>query len=101
MPAIQDTDRSSAQRVSAVVISGFTWKRPRRASARTEIGLWRANVCSQMGIVATGTKALEAKVRGKGQMNPPDCAASTLRTRRPMKAEIQEKAKLTPSRSRM
>ena len=61
----------------------------------------RAKVCSQLGIVDTGTNALDANVRGKSQINPPDCAASTLRTNSPIKAEIQEKAKLTPSRTRM
>src|SRR2546430_17482096 len=91
MPAIQATDWINAQRRSAVVSAGFTWKSPRSASARTEIGLRRAKACNQPGIVATGTKALEAKVSGESQMNPPDWAASTLRTRRPMKAEIQER----------
>src|SRR2546425_784336 len=72
MPAIHATDWINAQRMSPVVSAGFTWKRPRSASARTEIGLWRAKVCSQPGIVATGTKALEANVRGKSQMRQPD-----------------------------
>src|SRR5258708_16312432 len=101
IPRIQATDWISAQRVSAVVSAGFTWKRPRSASARTEIGLWRAKVCNQPGIVATGTNALEAKVRGKSQMNPPDCAASTLRTNSPTNAEIQEEAKLTPNKRKI
>ena len=52
-------------------------------------------------MVATGTKALEAKVSGKIQMNPNDWAASTLRTIRPTKAEIQEKAKLKPMSTRI
>ncbi len=43
----------------------------------------------------TCTKALLAKVSGKSQMNPADCAASTLWTSRPIVAEIHEKAKLT------
>src|ERR1700716_2602220 len=92
IPAIQAADWIRAQRVSAVVSAGFTWKRPRSASARTETGLCWANACNQPGMVETGTKALEAKVNGKSQMNPPDCAASTLRTSSPIKAEIQEKA---------
>src|SRR2546426_7552292 len=90
-----------AQRVSAVVSAGFTWKRPRSASDRTVTGLCSAKGRSQLGIVETGTNALEANVRGNIQMNPPDCAASTLRTASPMKAEIQEKAKLIPMRTRI
>src|SRR5207237_4482112 len=90
IPRIQATDWISAQRVSAVVSAGFTWKRPRRASARTDTGLCRAKACSQLGIVATGTKALDANVSGKIQMNPNDWAASTLRTTSPTNAEIQE-----------
>src|SRR2546430_778743 len=99
MPAIQAADWISAQRVSPVVNAGFTWKRPRKASARTETGLCWAKPRNQLGIVATGTKALDANVSGKSQMKPPDWAASTLRTSKPIKAEIQEKAKLTPNRT--
>src|SRR5260370_38179066 len=41
-----------------------------------------------------GTNALLAKVKGKSQMKPADCAASTLLTANPITAEIHEKAKL-------
>ncbi len=46
-----------------------------------------------------GTKALLAKVKGKSQIKPADCAASTVLTNRPMVADIHEKAKLV-SRSK-
>src|SRR2546427_11868637 len=100
MPAIHATDWINAQRMSPVVSAGFTWKRPRSASARTEIGLWRAKGCNQPGIVATGSEALEAKGSGKRQMNPPDCAASTLRASRPINAQIHEKVKVCPHKRR-
>src|SRR5207249_4692952 len=90
-----------AHRVSAVVSAGFTLKRPRNASDSTVTGLCSAKGRSQLGIVETGTNALDAKVSGNIQMNPPDCAASTLRTASPMKAEIHEKAKLIPIRTRI
>ncbi len=41
-----------------------------------------------------GANALLAKVSGKNQIKPADCTASTLRTRSPTVAPIQEKAKL-------
>src|SRR3984893_2777616 len=100
MPTIQAADWIRAHWVSPVVSAGLTWKRPRRESARTETGLCCAKPRNQLGIVATGTKALDANVRGKSQMKPPDWAASTLRTSSPINAEIQEKAKLTPNRTR-
>src|SRR5713101_2170616 len=87
--------------MSPVVSAGLKWKRRRSESERTEIGLCHPKVRNHPGMHATGTNALEAKVRGKSQMNPPDCAASTLRTSRPINAEIQEKAKLTPSSSKI
>src|SRR5260221_9189429 len=67
----------------------------RTESTKTETGWCSAKPRSQVGIDATGTNALLAKVSGKSQMNPADCAASTLCTSNPMTAEIHEKAKLT------
>src|ERR671924_2118849 len=90
-----------AQRISPTVRDGSTWKRPRSALARTVTGLCSAKARSQLGIVLTGTKALEAKVSGKSQIKPADCAASTLRTASPTKADTHEKAKLNAIRIRM
>src|SRR5437667_2838549 len=90
-----------AHRVSAVVSAGFTWKRPRNASDSTVTGLCSAKGRSQLGIVETGTNALDAKVSGNIQMNRADCGASTLRTASPMKAEIEEKVKLISIRKRI
>ncbi len=50
-------------------------------------------------MLSTGTNALLAKVNGKSQMKPADCAASTLFTDNPIVAEIQENAKLVSKRS--
>ena len=43
-------------------------------------------------MVSVGTKAALTKVNGNIIMNPAHCAASTLLTRRPMIADIQELA---------
>src|SRR5262249_6316640 len=65
----------------------------RQASTVTLTGLCSAKPCSQLGMVPTGTKAELANVKGKSQINPPDCAASTEETLNPMSTAIQEKAK--------
>src|SRR5579863_9229623 len=81
--------------------TGWPSSSARTASTKTDTGWWLANPCSQSGILSTGTNALLAKVSGKSQMNPADCAASTLWTSSPMVAEIHEKAKLTSRISAM
>src|SRR2546422_2604719 len=45
-------------------------------------------------MLRVGTNALLAKVNGKSQMKPADCAASTLLTTNPIVADTHEKAKL-------
>src|SRR5437016_14212435 len=50
-------------------------------------------------MLSVGTNALLAKVNGKSQMKPADCAASTLFTNNPIVAEIHEKAKLVSKSS--
>ena len=82
-----------------VEASGWLRSRPRTALTMMVTGWCSAKVRSQAGMLAVGTKALLAKVKGKSQMKPADCAASTLLTDRPMVAEIHEKAKLV-SKSR-
>lgn len=72
---------------------------PRVALTICVTGWCSAKVRSQVGILAVGTNALLAKVNGKSQMKPADCAASTLFTNNPIVAEIQEKAKLVSKSS--
>src|SRR5438270_11949218 len=85
---------------AAEVTVGSTWNSARRETESTVIGLCSANPCNHEGIVETGTKMPDANVSGNIQMNPPDWAASTLRTESPTKAETQENAKLTPATKR-
>ena len=72
---------------------------PRVASTICVIGWCSAKARSHGGMLCTGTNALLAKVSGKSQMKPADCAASTLLTDKPTVAEIQEKAKLVSKSS--
>src|SRR5690348_15939382 len=84
------------QAIAIQIVLGSGWLRisPRVASTICVTGWCSAKVRSQVGMLSTGTNALLANVKGKSQMNPADCAASTLLTDKPMVAEIQEKAKL-------
>src|SRR5579884_419737 len=86
---------SACQMVEA---SGLLRSRPRTALTISETGWCSAKARSQFGILEVGTKALLAKVSGKSQMKPADCAASTLLTSRAINAEIHEKAKLVSMR---
>src|SRR5206468_8637973 len=61
----------------------------RRDSTTELIGFQSATGCSQLGSVAVGMNALDRNVIGNSQMNPADCATSTLRTVSPMSAAIQ------------
>lgn len=72
---------------------------PRVASTICVIGWCSAKARSHGGMLCTGTNALLAKVNGKSQMKPADCAASTLLTDKPTVAEIHEKAKLVSKSS--
>ncbi len=83
-----------AMATQIVCASGWLRISPLVASTICVIGWFFAKVCSQVGMLRTGTKALLAKVNGKSQMKPADCAASTLFTDKPTVAEIHEKAKL-------
>ena len=56
-------------------------------------GLTFANVCSQSGMLATGTNTELAKTSGKITTKPADCAASAPRTVSATKAKIQLSAK--------
>src|SRR5579859_504589 len=78
--------------------SGALVSSPRTALTINETGWCVAKTLSQSGILCGGTKALLAKVNGKSQMKPADCAASTVRTSNPIVAEIHEKAKLVRMR---
>ena len=55
-------------------------------------GLTSAKARTTPGIEEVGTKAEDANVSGKTQMNPADCAVSGSRTVRPMYALTHEKA---------
>src|SRR6266702_2184147 len=81
-----------------VATSGWLSSSPRTALTISETGWCSAKARSQLGILCVGTNALLAKVNGKSQMKPPDCAASTLLTINPIVAEIHEKAKLVSRR---
>jgi len=72
---------------------------PRVALTICVTGWCSAKVRSQFGMLCVGTNALLAKVNGKSQMKPADCAASTLFTDKPIVAEIHEKAKLVSKSS--
>src|SRR3954463_4955556 len=65
----------------------------RTASTVGVTGVDFANACSQPGMVSTGANADDAKVSGNSQTKPAMLAVSTLRTVRPIHAEIQENAK--------
>src|SRR5688572_23915183 len=69
------------------------------ASAAALTGWLRAQPCSQPGILAGSTKALEAKTSGASRGNAAAWAASPLVTESPMRAKIQLNAK--PNRTRM
>src|SRR5690625_1051007 len=61
----------------------------RMAVTRCEIGLMLTNPCSQLGIVSTGTNALERNVRGNNIiMDIPD-TLEAVRAITPKKAKIQ------------
>ena len=77
-----------------VEVLGVLRSSPRTALMIRVTGWCSAKARSQLGILAVGTNALLAKVNGKSQMKPADCAASTLLTNNPMVADIHEKAKL-------
>ena len=73
--------------------------RPRVALTICVTGWCSAKARNQVGILSVGTNALLAKVNGKSQTKPADCAASTVLTDKPTVAEIQEKAKLVSNSS--
>ncbi len=89
------------QAIAIQIVCGSGWLRisPRVALTICVTGWCSANVRSQVGMLAVGTNALLAKVNGKSQMKPADCAASTLFTDNPIVAEIHEKAKLVSKSS--
>ena len=89
------------QAIAIQIVLGSGWLRisPRVASTICVTGWCSANTRSAGGKVSTGTNALLAKVNGKSQMKPADCAASTLLTDNQIVAEIQEKAKLVSKSS--
>src|SRR5713101_1232435 len=89
------------QAIAIQIVVGSGWLRisPRVASTIFVTGWCSAKARSQGGMLCTGTNALLAKVNGKSQMKPADCAASTLFTDNPIVAEIQENAKLVSKRS--
>ena len=89
------------QAIAIQIVEAFGWLRmsPRVASTICVTGWCSANTRSHGGMLSTGTNALLAKVNGKSQMKPADCAASTLFTINPIVAEIQENAKLVSKRS--
>ena len=87
--------------IAIQIVCGSGWLRisPRVALTICVTGWCSAKACSHGGMLSTGTNALLAKVKGKSQMKPADCAASTLFTDKPIVAEIQEKAKLVSKSS--
>ena len=66
--------------------------RARQALTVTLTGWWVAKPCSQLGIDDTGTKAEEAKVRGKRIGKEMTWATSLLGADSPMTANPQERA---------
>src|SRR5437764_15121136 len=85
--------------IKIVEASGLLRISPRVASTICVTGWCSAKARSHGGMLSTGTNALLAKVNGKSQMKPADCAASTLFTINPIVAEIQENAKLVSKSS--
>src|SRR6266481_6832335 len=64
----------------------------RAASITIDTGWFLAHPCSHPGIVATGTKADDAKINGATIGNDAACAVSALRTVRPTMAKIHDSA---------
>src|SRR5260370_9538427 len=91
MPAIQ------ASACHGALPRGCPLNQPRSEFTVTVTGLWLAKPRSQDGMPWVGTNADEANVSGNSQMKPPDCAASTLLTDRPISTPIQENPKLNAS----
>ena len=89
------------QAIAIQIVEASGWFRisPRVALTICVTGWCSAKVRSQVGMLAVGTNALLAKVNGKSQMKPADCAASTVFTDNPIVAEIQENAKLVSKSS--
>ncbi|MNJ51630.1 hypothetical protein D3C77_469400 [compost metagenome] len=63
--------------------------RSRTAETRCEIGLMLTNHWSQLGIVSTGTNALERNVSGNSTIIDIPCTLEAVRAITPKKAKIQ------------
>src|SRR5687767_8753956 len=70
----------------------------RMVSMTWVMGWFSAKARRGPGMPAVGTKAEEAKVKGKTSTNPIHCTASTLLAKSPKTAEIQENAKVKSKR---
>ena len=97
---MKTTRMPTHQAIAIQIVEASGWLRisPRVALTICVTGWCSAKVRSQGGILCVGTNALLANVKGKSQMKPSDCAASTLFTDNPIVAEIQENAKLVNKR---
>src|SRR6516225_3966981 len=91
---MKTTRMPTHQAIAIQIVEASGWLRmsPRVALTIWVTGWCSAKVRSQVGMLCVGTNALLAKVNGKSQTKPADCAASTLLTDNPIVAEIQVKA---------